>query len=124
MRYYAFCQYRFIHDKSILDITMKAKNQLVVISGIIILFATATIATSSYIAQPANAQTSPGNSGSAYGNQVIKPCAQSGCGSTNWGGAVSSAAQDPSGHGIGDFRANGCKNGVGTNNGQGSPGVC
>jgi hypothetical protein len=97
---------------------MKAKNQLVVLSGILVLLTTATMA-ASYVAQPANAQTSPGNSGSAYGNQVIKPNAQTG----TWGSQVSSAAQDGSGHGIGDFRANGCKLGGG-NNGQGSPGVC
>ena len=58
-----------------------------------------------------NAQTA----NAAYGNEVIKPNAQCGktgsCdgGAANWGGAVSSAAQDGSGHGIADFRANGNK---------------
>lgn len=41
---------------------MKAKNQIV-IAGILSLLVAATIA-ASYVAHPANAQTSPGNSGS------------------------------------------------------------
>lgn len=79
---------------------MKAKNQIVIISGILALLATATIAASN-IVQPANAQTSPGNSGSAYGNQVIKPNAQTG----TWGSGVSSV---PPGD-LSASRANGCK---------------
>jgi hypothetical protein len=52
--------------------------------------------------QVANAQ---GNSDEAYGKEIIKPNAQTG----TWGSSVSSAAKDGSGQGIGDFRANGCK---------------
>ena len=93
---------------------MKAKNQLVLLSGILVILATATIAASN-IVQPAKA---------AYGNDVIKPNAQTG----TWGSQVSAAAQDGSGHGIADFRANGLKQdghggtyvGPG-NNGQGNP---
>ena len=88
---------------------MKAKNQLVVLSGILVLLATATVAVT-YNVQPANA---------AYGNDIIKPGAQSG----TWGSQVSSAAQDTSGasthQGLGDWRANGDK--VAFNNGQGGP---
>jgi hypothetical protein len=47
---------------------MKPKNQLVVLSGILVLLATATVAASN-IVQPANA---------AYGKDVIKPNAQTG----------------------------------------------
>ena len=90
---------------------MKAKNQLVVLSGILVLLATATIA-SIYNVQTVEA---------AYGNDVIKPNAQTG----TWGSQVSSAAQDGTGHGIADWRANGNKipgpQGQDYNNGQGSP---
>jgi hypothetical protein len=81
------------------NIIMQVKNQIVVISGILALLATATIA-SSNIVQPANA---------AYGNDVIAPNAQTG----TWGSQVSSAAQDDGSasthQGLGDYRANGCK---------------
>ncbi len=50
---------------------------------------------------PASAQTPPGKSGSAYGNQVIKPNAQTG----TWGSQVSSV---PPGD-LSASRANGCK---------------
>ena len=53
-------------------------------------------------AQIANAQ---GRSDEAYGKEIIAPNARAG----GWGGAVSDAARDDSGQGIGDFRANGCK---------------
>ena len=94
---------------------MKANNQLVVLSGILVLLATATIA-ANYSVQTAKA---------AYGNDIIKPNAQTG----TWGSQVSAAAQDGSGHGIADYRANGDKydpntgaNYVGPgNNGQGGP---
>ncbi len=98
---------------------MKAKNQMVVL-GILALLATATIA-AGYNVQTVKAQG--GNSGSAYGNAVIKgdaQCAKTNtCGSlgsgpqTTWGGVVSTATQNPvggtGGNGLGDFRANGCK---------------
>jgi hypothetical protein len=91
--------------------TTKMKNQIVVLAGILVLMATATIAASN-IVQPAKA---------AYGNDVIKPNAQTG----TWGSQVSSAAQDGTGHGIADWRANGNKipgpNGQDYNNGQGTP---
>ena len=96
-------------------LVMKTKNQLVVLSGILVLLVTATIAASN-IVPPDNA---------AYGNQVIKPNAQTG----TWGSQVSAAAQDTSGasthQGLGDWRANGDKingpNGENYNNGQGGP---
>jgi len=98
---------------------MQVKNQIVVISGIIALLATATIA-ASYTVQPVKAQ---GKSDSAYGQSVIKPnahcqtsdpCQTAGnSGQATWGGSVSSAAQDDSSfsthQGLGDWRANGCK---------------
>lgn len=97
---------------------MLAKNQIVVILGVLVLLATATIAAASYNVQTVKAAANP----SPFG-QVIKPLAQcaqtntcSNLGSgtqTNWGGVVSTAAQNPvggtGGNGLGDFRANGCK---------------
>ena len=71
------------------------KSTSTILSGILVILATATIAASN-IVQPAKA---------AYGNDVIKPNAQTG----TWGSQVSAAAQDGSGHGIADFRANGLK---------------
>jgi len=55
-------------------------------------------------AQTANAQ---GKSDDSYGKKTIRGNAQTG----DWGDAVSDAARDGSGHGIGDFRADGCKQG-------------
>jgi hypothetical protein len=99
-------------------LTMKKTNQLVVLSGILVILATATIAASN-IVQPAKAQS--------YGQDVIKPNAQSG----TWGSQVSAGAQDPNTahNGLGDYRANGDKydpstgqNYVGPgNNGKGGP---
>ena len=97
-----------IHETIILNITMKAKNQLVVISGILVLLATATIA-SSFNVQTAKA-SSCDNNPHPYGKQCISQEAQ-GMGSTTggsaWGASVASAAQSL--NGLGDFRANGCK---------------
>jgi hypothetical protein len=53
-------------------------------------------------AQVANAQ---GRSDEAYGKEIIAPNARTG----TWGQQVSDAADNPDGQGIGDFRANGCK---------------
>ena len=53
---------------------MKAKNQLVVLSGILVLLATATIAASN-IVQPANADK-PANTPNAYGKEQIAGTAQ------------------------------------------------
>jgi hypothetical protein len=89
---------------------MQVKNQIVVISGILALLATATIAAGIYITQPVQAQTcTNGGSSQAYGCTVIAPNGRSG----TWGSQVSSAAQDDSSssthQGLGDWRANGCK---------------
>ena len=105
---------------------MKTTNQIVVLSGILVILATATIAASNLV-QPAKA---------AYGNDIIKGGAQctsaNTCGGAagnsgntgNWGGDVSSAARDTSSasthQGLGDWRANGDKVGD-NNNGQGGP---
>jgi hypothetical protein len=86
---------------------LKSRNQIAIISAIVAILATAVIA-GSYNVQTVKA---------AYGNEVIKPnaqCAKPGglsCdgGHRNWGGAVSDAADNLDGQGIGDFRANGCK---------------
>jgi hypothetical protein len=84
---------------------MNSKNQIAIISGIVAILAISIIV-GSYNIQPAKA---------AYGNDIIKPNAQCGksdnCdgGNKNWGGAVSDAARDDSGHGISDWRKNGCK---------------
>ena len=96
---------------------VKTKNQLVLLSGILVLMATATIAASN-IVQPANA---------AYGKDIIAPRAQAG----DWGSQVSAGAQDPNTphNGLADYRANGDKydpstgqNYVGPgNNGNGGP---
>ena len=64
--------------------------------------------------QTVNAQ---GKSDSAYGKNVIRPEARAG----DWGDEVSDAADDDNDgsgdrsgdHGIGDFRADGCKRGQG-----------
>ena len=92
---------------------MKAKNQIVVLSGILVLLATATIA-ASYTVQPVNAQGNPNPYGQTNKNNA--QCGQTNScdgGAKNWGDAVSSAAQDDSGanthQGLGDWRANGCK---------------
>jgi hypothetical protein len=94
------------------------KDQLVVLSGIFVLLATATIA-AHYNPQTANA--------AAYGKDVIKPNAQTG----TWGSQVSAGAQDPNTahNGLADYRANGDKYDPSTgqdyvgpgNNGQGGP---
>jgi hypothetical protein len=91
---------------------LKTTNQIVVLSGILVILATATIAASNLV-QPAKA---------AYGNDIIKPNAQTG----TWGSQVSAAAQDDSSasthQGLGDWRANGDKiGGSAYNNGQGGP---
>jgi len=93
------------------------KNQLVVLSGILVLIATTTFVTSN-LAQPATA---------AYGKDIIAPRAQTG----TWGSQVSEGAQDPNTphNGLADYRANGDKydpstgsNYVGPgNNGNGGP---
>lgn len=86
---------------------MKAKNQIFVISGILLLLATATIA-SSYIAQPAKAASND------FGN-AVSGSAQHSQGS--WGSAVSDCAQGnncnrDTHNGISDLRSNGCKLGA------------
>ena len=55
---------------------MKAKNQLVVLSGILVLLATATIA-ATFNVQPANA-VQPANTPNAYGKEQIAGTAQTG----------------------------------------------
>jgi hypothetical protein len=76
---------------------MKAKNQIVVISGILALLATATIGAASSIVQPADAQC-PTNQ--PYGRSCVSQEA-----GPAFGGAVSGLAQ---GNGLQDFRASGC----------------
>jgi hypothetical protein len=77
------------------------KNVMLTLTiGLLTLAAVSTVAINNL--QIANAQ---GKSNDAYGKEIIRPNAQTG----EWGSAVSSAAQDDSGQGIGDFRANGCK---------------
>jgi len=88
---------------------LKTTNQLVVLSGIIILLTAGTIAASNLV-QPAKA---------AFGNEVIKPNVQAG----NAGQRISEAARDSTGFGLADVRANGYKPSGTTsedfNNGQG-----
>ena len=89
---------------------MKAKNQLVVLSGIFVLLATATIAASN-IVQPANA-VQPANTPNAYGKEQIAGTAQTGLlgtyvsscahGNTCAGGPTN----DNTHNGIAEFRAN------------------
>jgi|SRR5215831_19835440 len=95
---------------------MIAKNQIVVISGIFVLLATATIAAASYNVQTVNAAANP----APFGKTVISPSAQ--CQSTipgdactpapgsshpSWGGTVQAAANSLGG--LGSVRANGDK---------------
>ena len=101
---------------------MKAKNQLVVLSGILVLLATATVAASN-IVQPANADK-PANTPNAYGKEQIAINAKNG----GIGDGASSCAQgncfsfETGAHnGIAEFRANGDKLPGGYDNGQGGP---
>ena len=102
---------------------MKAKNQLVVLSGILVLLATVTVAASN-IVQPANADK-PANTPNAYGKEQIAGTAQTGLLGTyvsacNHGSdcGVGIASTHP---GIAEFRANGDKYPDGYANGQGGP---
>jgi hypothetical protein len=67
VRYYSFFQRRFIIDPAIHNMKMQAINQIVVISGILVLLATASVEAATYIAQPAKAQVGSGANGTAGG---------------------------------------------------------
>ena len=91
---------------------MKAKNQLVVLSGILVLLATATVAASN-IVQPANADK-PANTPNAYGKeQIARNCTNrkpwrrfvSSCAQGNYCGVGNASTHN----GIAEFRANGDK---------------
>jgi murein endopeptidase len=92
---------------------MKANNQLVVLSGILVLLATATIAASN-IVQPANAAQPP-NPPNAYGKEQIAGTAQTGnlggftSGCAQGGGVCSGIPGNTENYGIAEFRANGDK---------------
>jgi hypothetical protein len=105
---------------------MKANNQLVVLSGILVLLATATIAASN-IVQPANA-VQPANTPNAYGKEAIAGTAQTGLlgtyvSSCAVGNPCAGGAPDNTHNGIAEFRANTdkcCPNNT-YDNGQGGP---
>ena len=102
---------------------MKEKNQLVVLSGVLVLLVTATIA-ATFNVQPANA-VQPTNTPNAYGKEQIAGTAQTGklgtyVSACNHGSdcGVGIASTHP---GIAEFRANGDKYPDGYANGQGGP---
>jgi hypothetical protein len=105
----------------------KWKRMKKVLALAFVTFAIAALVTSVVMmgtTQTANAQ---GKSGSAYGKNVIRPEATNG--GPPWGDDVSDAADDDNDgsgdrsgdHGIGDFRADGCKRGQ---SGDNPGGVC
>ena len=103
---------------------MKAKNQLVVLSGILVILATATIA-ATFNVQPANAAQPDNKTPNAYGKEQIAGTAQTGnlgtyVSACNHGSdcGVGIASTHP---GIAEFRANGDKYPDGYANGQGGP---
>lgn len=115
----------FIINPTIHNMKMKAVNQMVVISGILVLVATATIAATSYNVQTAKAAANPPPT--PYGQSISGYAQNPPNGANNFGSVVSAAAKDPNsfgGIGLGDSRANGCKVGGLSNSGVGTPAVC
>jgi hypothetical protein len=115
-------KYVYKYFKSSIIFELKTKNQLVLLSGIFVILATATIA-ATFNVQPANA-VQPANTPNAYGKEQIAINAKNG----GIGDGASSCAhgncfsfETGAHNGIAEFRANGDKLPAGYDNGQGGP---
>jgi hypothetical protein len=126
-----FCRIYLRGRMVIYNTRMQVKNQFVVISGILALLATATIAASGVV-QPAKADcasnTGPYGRGCISGNANPNICAEgtNQCGS-GFGATASGLARDDSGNGVGtgDFgRAPGCGNNRFPVESNGAPSHC